>query len=315
MGRILTNRQVLAAKIEAVEGVAEVLAAADANVQLLQPATFEPNITMFKRSLLDVSLSAFKMIPGTRLAKIMCQVEVKGSGTAGTAPALGKLNKACGLGETVVAVTSVTYKPVSALASIPTLTIAVYVDGVRQQIRGARGNRKYTGKNGEPGIYDYEFIGIYDAVTDVALPTPSGVETTVPVALLTAQFSIAAFSAFISQLSFDLANHLEPRPDINKAEGYISTLLTDREVKGSFDPEMELVATHDFYGRWLAGTTGVLTWRYTGSVGNILVVSAPVCQYTKIAPANRNGIATLGADFLLVRNTTAGDDEFTEVWT
>ena len=315
MGRILTNRQVLAAKIEAVEGTAEALAGADANVQLLEPANFEPNITMFKRSLLDVSFSPFKMIPGTRLAKISCKVEVKGSGTAGTAPALGKLNKACGLGETVVASTSVTYKPISALATIPTLTMAVYVDGVREQIRGARGNRKYTGKNGEPGMYEYEFIGIYDGVTDVALPTPAGVETTVPVALLTAQFSIAAFSAFASQVTFDLGNTLEPRPDINKAEGYISTLLTDREVKGSFDPEMELVATHDFYGRWLAGTTGVMTWRYTGSAGNILVISAPVCQYTKIAPANRNGIATLGADFLLVRNAAGGDDEFTEVWT
>lgn len=315
MGRILTNRQVLGAKIEAAEGVAESLAGADANVQLLEPATFEPDIPMFKRSLLSTSLSPFRMIAGTRLAKIACKVEAKGSGTAGTAPALGKLNKACGLGETVVGGVSVTYAPVSALASIPTLTMAVFVDGVRHQIRGARGNRKYTGKQGEPGMYEYEFIGIYDAVTDAALPTPSGVEATVPVALLTAVFSIAAFSAFVSQVTFDLGNTLEPRPDINRAEGYISTLLTAREVKGSFDPEMELVATHDFYGRWIAGTTGVLTWRHPGAAGNILIVSAPVCQYTKIAPANRNGIATLGADFRLARNVAAGDDEVSEAWT
>lgn len=315
MGRILTNRQVLGAKIEVTEGTAETLAGADCNVQLLEPAKFEPNIAMFARNLLSTSLSAFKMIPGTRLAQISCKVEAKGSGTAGTAPALGKLNKACGLGETVVAVTSVTYAPVSALASIPTLTIAAYVDGVRQQIRGARGTRKYMGKNGEPGVYEYTFIGIYDAVTDVALPTPSGVETTVPVALLTAVFSIASFSAFISQLTVDLGNQLEPRPDMNKAEGYISTLLTKRNVTGSFDPEMELVATHDFYGRWLAGTTGVLTWKHPGSAGNILTISAPVCQYTKLSPADRNGLATLGADFLLARSAAAGDDELSEAWT
>ena len=314
MGRILTNRQVLGAKIEAAEGVAETLAQADCNVQIMEPK-FEADVPMFKREILDVSYSPYKMIPGTRLARISFKVEAKGSGAAGTAPAIGKLNKACGLGETVVASTSVTYAPVSALASIPTLTLALYMDGVRQQIRGARGNRKYVAKNGEPGMYEYEFVGIYDGVSDVALPTPSGVETTVPIALLSAQFTIASFAAFLSQISLDLGNVLEPRPDINKAEGYISTLLTKREPKGSFDPEMELVATHDFYGRWLAGTTGALTWRHTGSAGNILIITAPVCQYTKIAPSDRNGIATLGADFLLARSAAGGNDELSEAWT
>ncbi|MCK7495178.1 MAG: hypothetical protein MZW92_31855 [Comamonadaceae bacterium] len=38
-------------------------------------------------------------------------VEIKGSGAAGTAPELGVLLKGCGFGETVVAVTSVTYAP------------------------------------------------------------------------------------------------------------------------------------------------------------------------------------------------------------
>lgn len=315
MGRILSNRQILGSKIEVTEGTAETLAGADCNLQLLEPAKFEPNISMFERKLLDASYSAFKQIPGTRLAKISMKVEAKGSGAAGTAPAFGKLNKACGLGETVVAVTSTTYAPVSALASVPTLTIGVYVDGVLQKIRGARGNRKYSAKNGEPGVYEYEFIGCYDGVTDVGLPTPSGVETTVPVSLLTAVFSIASFAAFTSQISYDLGNQLEPRPDINQAGGYISTLLTGRNVKGSFDPEMELVATHDFYGRWLAGTTGILTFRHTGSAGNILIVSAPVCQYIKISPQDRNGIATLGADFLLARSAVAGNDEVSEAWT
>ena len=315
MGRILTNRQIVGSKIEAVEGVAETLTGAECNIQTVEPPKFDPTVSMFKRNLIDGSLSPFKMIPGTRLAKISFKVEVKGSGTAGTPPAFGKLNKACGLGETVVAVTSVTYAPVSALASIPTLTLSCYVDGVREQIRGARGNRKYVAKIGEPAMYEYEFIGIYDGVTDVALPTPSGVQTTVPTALLSAQFSIASFAAFASQIQFDLSNTLEPRSDMNKSEGYVSTLITARDPKGSFDPEMELVATHDFYGRWLAATTGILTWRHTGSAGNILIVSAPACQYTKIAPAARNGLATLGADFLLSRSAAAGDDEVSEAWT
>ena len=315
MGRILSNRQIVAAKIEAAEGTPETLAGADANVQILEPAKWEPNIGMFARQLMDVSYSNFAMIPGTRLGTITFTVENKGSGAAGTAPALGKCFKACGLGETVVGGVSVTYAPVSALASVPSLTVAIYQDGVRKQIKGARGNVKYSAINGEPGKFEFTFVGVYDAVTDQSLLTPSGVETTVPVALLSATFSVASFSAFISQISFDMGNKLEPRPDINQASGYISTLLTGREPKGAFDPELELVATHDWYGRWLAGTTGSLTWRHPGSAGNISVFTVPKCQYTKISDGDRNGIALAPVEYLMVRNSTGGNDELSIAYT
>ncbi len=315
MGRILSNRQIVAAKIESAEGTAETLAAADANAQILEPAKWEPNIAMFERNLLDVSLSSFKQIPGTRLATISFKVENKGSGAAGTAPALGKLFKACGLGETVVAVTSVTYAPVSALASTPTLTLAIYQDGVRKQLKGARGNVKYSAKNGEPGMFEFTFLGVYDAVTDQSLLTPSGVETTVPVALLSALFSVASFSAFVSTISFDMGNKLTPRPDINAASGYISTLLTSRTPKGSFDPELELVATHDWYGRWLAGTTGALTWKHPGAAGNICIFTVPACQYIKINDGDRDGVAIAPVEFLMPRSAAGGNDEISIAYT
>lgn len=314
MGRILSNRAVVAAKAEGTEGTVIALAGADANFQVMEPK-FEADIAMFKRDILDNSLSPFKMIPGTRMGKISFKVENKGSGTAGTAPSIGKLLIACGFGETVVALTSVTYAPISTLANITTLTIALFKDGLKKMIKGARGNVKYTAKVGEPGMFEFEFFGVYDSVADVAMLTPSGVETTVPVALLSAVFSVAGFSAFVSQIAFDMANTLEPRPDINAAAGYISTLLTKREPKGSFDPEDELVATHDFYGRWLAGTTGVLTWRHPGSAGNICIVNVPVCQYIKLSEADRNGLATLGADFLMARNVAGGNDELSIAYT
>jgi len=314
MGRILSNRAVVAAKAESTEGTVITLAGADANFQVMEPK-FDADISMFKREILDGSLSPFKMTPGTRLGKISFKVENKGSGTAGTAPAIGKLLLACGFGETVVGGTSVTYAPISVLTSIPSLTIALYKDGLKKMIKGARGNVKYSAKNGEPGMFEFEFLGVYDSVADVAMVTPSGVETTVPVALLSAVFSVASFSAVVSQIAFDMSNTLEPRPDINTAAGFISTLLTKREPKGSFDPEDELVGTHDFYGRWLAGTTGVLTWRHPGAAGNICIFNVPVCQYTKIAESDRNGIAVLNSDFLMARSAVGGNDELSIAYT
>ena len=314
MGRILSNRQVIAAKVETTEGTAIALAGADANNLIMEPK-FEADVPMYERTFLDNSLSPQKAIATTRLARLSFKVEAKGSGTAGTAPAVGKLLRACGLAETVVASTSVTYNPTSALANIPTLSLAIYKDGLRKAIKGARGNVKYSAKAGEPGMFEFEFTGVYDGVTDVALITPSGVETTVPISLLSATFSIASFSAFVSQITFDMGNTLAPRGDINQASGYISTLLTKRNPKGSFDPEDELVATHDFYGRWLAGTTGSLTWKHQGSAGNIATFTVPACQYMKLSEADRNGIAVLNSDFLMARSSTSGDDELSIAFT
>lgn len=315
MGRILSNRQVIAAKVETTEGTAISLAGADANNLIMEPK-FEADVPMYERTFLDNSLSPQKAIATTRLARLSFKVEAKGSGTAGTAPALGKLLRACGFAETVVAVTSVTYNPTSALANIPTLSLAIYKDGLRKAIKGARGNVKYSAKDGEPGMFEFEFLGVLDgAPTDVAMLTPSGVDTTVPIALLSATFSIASFSAFISQITFDMGNTLAPRGDINQASGYISTLLTKRNPKGSFDPEDELVATHDFYGRWLAGTTGSLTWKHQGSAGNITTFNVPACQYMKFTEADRNGIAILNSDFLMARSSTSGDDEVSIAFT
>ena len=50
----------------------------------------------------------------------------------------GKALKACGLAETVVANTSVTYDPVS--ASFSSVTIHYNIDGVRHKMTGCRGN-------------------------------------------------------------------------------------------------------------------------------------------------------------------------------
>lgn len=314
MGLIRSNRVVMAAKVETTEGTAISLAGADANNLIMDPK-FDADVPMFARQFINNSLSPHKQIATTRGGSIAFKCEVKGSGAAGTAPALGKLLRACGFGETVVGATSVTYAPKSAIADVPTLTLATYRDGVRKAIKGARGNVKYSAKSGEPGVLEFEFMGVYDAVTDASILTPSGIETTIPQPLLSAAFSVAGFSAFVSQIAFDMANVLERRGDINTASGFISTLLTGREPKGSFDPEDELVATHDFYGRWLANMTGSLTWKHGATAGNICTFTAPAVQYTKIGEGDRNGIATLATDFLMARSDAAGDDEISIAFT
>lgn len=309
---ILTKRAVVAAKIEVAEGTSETLAAGDANFLVVDPK-FEVEVPMFNRNNVDASLSPYAMIAGTQMATLSFKVEVRGSGAAGTAPALGKLLKACGFGETVVASTSVTYAPTS--ASISSLTIALYRDGIKKQMRGARGNVKYVGKAGEPGMLEFEFKGVYDGVSDVSILTGSGIETTLPPALLTAAFAVGGFAAKLSNITIDMANKLAVRPDINKAEGWFSCVITGREPKGSFDPEMELVATHDFFTKWKTNVLATLTFAHTGSAGNIITVTAPKLQYVKLGEGDRDGVQSLGVDFLLSRSAAGGNDELSIAFT
>ncbi len=303
---MLTRRAVVAAKIETVEGTAETLTASDANFLVVDPK-FEIGISLFKRDNVDASLSPYSSVPGAQMATLSFKVELRGSGAAGTAPALGKLLKGCGYGETIVASTSATYDPIS--TSIPSLTMALYRDGMKKQLRGARGTVKYDGKVGEPGYLEFSFQGVYDGVTDVALLTGTGIETTLPPALLSAAFTIASFAAKLSSISVDMANKLAMRQDVNKAEGYFSCLITGKEPKGSFDPEAELVATHDWYGRFKAGTLGALSFKHDGGAGNICTITAPKLQYSNLSEGDRDGIATLGVDFLLTRSAASGNDE------
>jgi Phage tail tube protein len=298
----------LAAAIESEEGVAETLDAGDC--VLHAAPKFNPDTPMFQRPMRSASLSPFKAVPGLRMATIEFDIELKGSGTAGTAPEYGPLLKACGFGETVVAGTSVAYDPAS--ASIPSLTMALYEDGVIHKIWGARGTVKLSLKGGDPGMLHFVFTGADFSVTDGAMLEPS-YQTTVPPAFLAAQFTIQTYAALISMLEIDMANAMAMRPDANQPSGYKSAVISGRLPVMSMDPEKVLVATHDFYGNLRSGTEGALSTVLGSTAGNICTISAPKVQYTKIDEQDREGLRNLGIDCQLNRNT--GDDEISMAFT
>lgn len=307
---MLTNRRVVAAKIEAVEGTKETLAAADGGILALGPKV-DVDIKMTPRKPIMATMSKLEDIPGSQLARITFSLEMKGRGTAYSSsnlPALDKYLKACGFAATVdttIGAEKVTYKPAS--TGIPCLTIGCYEDGVIKTIYGARGNVRFEGRNGEPIMAHFDFLGIWDGATDGAMLSPT-YEGTKPPAFLNAPFTVAGYTATIAGWDIDMGNALTPRSDPTKASGYSSCIITDRVPGGKFDPEMVTVATHDFFGRWKAGTTGALV---IGDVGatqyNKVKINAPTLLYRKVSDADRKGIAVADINFQLAMNT--GDDE------
>jgi len=187
-------------------------------------------------------------------------------------------------------------------------TVARYMNGMRQMIHGARGNVRVACVGGEPAFLDFDFLGVYNAPTDTAVLSPT-YETTVPPAFLSVGFMVQDYSPCFGALDVDMANVLTPRECASQSTGVISTFITDRDPGGSIDPEMALVATHDFYGKFIAGTTGYLASEWGSSAGNTIVVAAPRVQYANVGDGDRGGLALATLDLEFKSTLAGGDDE------
>src|SRR5436190_14700577 len=110
---ISVRQQAIFAKIETTYGTYNAPAGADA----MQVANLQVNpasdLRWIDRTIIRGSLNPDKGVYGGALFEVSFDMELKGSGTAGTAPKLGAMLRACAMAETIVGGTSVTYKPTS----------------------------------------------------------------------------------------------------------------------------------------------------------------------------------------------------------
>jgi len=306
---MLEQRTQLAAEIESVEGTAETLVAADAILHA--NGKFKGDIAMHQRPMRSSSLSPFSAVPGSRFGEIEFDVELKGSGAAGTPPEFGDLLKACGFQETIAAGTSVTYTPAS--DSIPTLTMALYEDGIINKIWGARGDVKLALNSGEPAWLHFAFKGADFSVADGSFLSGVSYLSTVAPAFLNALMTIDSYSAMVGKIDIGMGNKVGLRPDANQSSGHKTALISSRQPVMSFDPEKALVATYDFYGKLRSGNEAAFTAQIGATAGNICTITQPKVQCTKIDEAARDGLRNLGIDCQL--NRSSGDDEISLAFT
>jgi len=303
---LITERSQIAVEIEAEEGTAETLEGADV-LSPVYAATFEPSIEMHARNPLRATLSQLKSLAGKRSGKASFQIELVGTASAGSAVFFADAIKACGVGETLVAETSATYKPAS--SSISSVTVGRYVDGKRNRIWGARGNAKLVLEVGRPGIFTLDFQGADFDDADAALLSDGVVHQSVtPPVLLSASLSIDSYSALIEKVEIDFGNVLSLRPDANAGSGHKSCVITDRKPMLRFDPEAVLVATEDFLGNWRSGAEMAFTATLGSDAGNTIAVTAPKVQYQGLRETVKNGLLVYDVEALLAMSS--GDDEW-----
>lgn len=198
-------------------------------------------------------------------------------------------------------------KPVS--SGVPTLTMGLYEDGVRKLVKGCRGTAKFGFKIGEPAIMEFSFMGVEAGVSDLALLSGVTFEETVPPVLLGATMSCDGVSLNIGELEIDVANNLAAKDKIDDAKGILSYMITGRDMKGSFNPEMVTVSEHDFFGKWFANTPMELNLEYGTDDGNKFRIFAPKIVYNKIDDGDRDGIQLAQTSFDLTGSMDPGDDE------
>lgn len=313
-----TRRRVIAAKIEGEEGTAESISAADGGLLVIDPQ-FETDFSLVDRN--DVttnSLSKLATMVGAKACRITFRTELMGAGTAysgANLPAIDKYLRACGMDATLVTSAgneSVTYRPAADPDASPSLTMFVYTDGIVQQARGCRGTLKSMVQFGQRTMFEFEFRGVYTTTIDGALIAPT-FPTVQPPLALGATFSIASYAAKVENLEFDLANTLYLRPSLSAVDGFVSCSITDRNPVGTFDPELDLVANHDFFGRFKAGTPGALSLQVGSVQYNRATITAPQVVYTQIGNSERERAAVASVSFMMARNT--GNDEFVVAFT
>lgn len=311
---MLTRKTVVLFELESTYGTDPVPVAADDGIYAAD-VEVEPSGEVLERDYYRDTLSKASPVIGMKEAQLTFKTEIKGSGAAGTAPKIGKLLQACAMSETVSAGVSVTYAPVSAEASMKSLTFYVYKDGNLHKITGARGTYVLNLEAGKYGTISWTFKGLYNDVSAAAAPSITMSEVTLPPIVYNASFTWGGYAAVASALSIDYGNVLSRRESFNAPAGVGSFRIGDRKPQGSFNPEAVVEATHPFWGDWKNSTARALGIVIGATAGNICTINAPKCVSTGVKYSDDEGVAVYDTQFVLAENNSSGDNELSIVFT
>ncbi len=164
---------VITFKLEPTSGIsAAPTAAADAIAVRVSNLDVKMELKTVERDVLTGSFAAPDVKPYTRRGKITFSLEAQSSGTPGTAPQIGKILKACGRSEVIVAGSAVEYWPAS--LNIQTATIGCVWNGRYEEFVFCNGTVKRSIAVGKMASFDFTFDGLVvtDPIVQVSAVTP-----------------------------------------------------------------------------------------------------------------------------------------------
>lgn len=307
----LTRKRLIQVKKESTYGTDSTPAGTDALlVRNLEITPIEADVV--SRDLIRPYLGNSPQLLANTHVSLTFQVELAGSGTAGTAPRYGAILQACGLSETIVASTSVAYAPVSSAFS--SATIYFNNDGIRHALTGSRGTFTLNAEVGQIPTIDFTMIGVFNAPTDTPLPTTTYSAQASPLIFKqgnTSGFQFFSYAGCLQSVSLDIANETVYRELVGCTK---EILITNRAPSGTVMIEAVALATKDYFSLAQTETTGNLTFLHGTTAGNRVLLTAGQCDITNPSYADQNGVQMLNIPYVAVP-TTAGNDELSLVFT
>lgn len=265
------KNQLLCAKLETIFDTDSVPTAAANSLMAIDPKIKEV-VDPVRRPASIASMSRLPSVAGSKYAEVTFKIEIKGSGTPGTAPRIGCLYRACSKAETVVSGTSVTYLPTS--SGYESVTLYLFIDGRRHVVTGAVGDVKETFDSGQFPVAEFTMKGRWVSSTLVALPTPT-LETTTPQVCKSCNFSYNSRTTLVlKSILTEMNNEIATRPNISDANSIAGFTITGRDPMITIDPEAIIETSYDFRGDALT-TTRALGWAVGATSGNIITYSVP----------------------------------------
>lgn len=300
------RQKLLLAKIEAVSGTAQPLTAADAilasNVELNELAG-----DTVSREIERPYYGNPGDIPINVHMTLSFNVELASSGGAGTAPAWGKLLKACAMAETITAVTKTVYNPITGAEQ--SITLGLNIAGQLFTMPGARGTWAITGGSNRIQYLNFTFTGKFtepSSTTQVKNPVYTafkdpliGSNTNTPIFEFLGNDDLG-----LTEFTYTHAAEVVHREVINVDP---EVLVSGRSPTFSMVIDQPAYATLNLASKARGTETGALKIVHGKAAGEIIQIDLPKTQISSLGNQEADGIWQKSVGLSVLPNT--GNDE------
>lgn len=269
----LTRRNVILAKIESTYGTDPTPTVGSNAIRVID-LELKPMKPPVERPVQQENLARRPSKLGEEFYEVNFKVEVVGSGSAGTAPRMGALMRACGMSELIITGGSPVVKYRDRNTSFESITMYAYWGGRLHKIFGSIGNVKGICEAGKQMFLEFSFMGLKGATPAVtSLPTNATYDEdgggTIPICK-NGTFSYNSKTTLITpMIDFDLQNTISKRPSLSATEAIAGFEITDRNMIASINPETQVLTSYDFYGDALTNQREL-----SYAVGSIITITA-----------------------------------------
>lgn len=290
MAKLLFRKKVLLAKKEITYGT-DVTPTGALNAMQTRNLAIEPlNGEQLEFDTDTENLGARAATMVGKHVRVTFEIPFAGSGEAGTAPAWGVLMLGAGHTETIEADTSVTYEPKD--TDTDSLTLYVLVGRTLHKVTGARGSVRLTSAKRQYPWLQFEFMGLFGAVTDQVASLGSVLSAFIkpqPFRATSVEFELGAYLAGLHSLTVNFGQQVEFYEHSEEEQ----IMQVDRKASWQATLEEPDVTTKNFYTDINADAEMTFSYVHGTVAGNICEVVSDATQLLAPQRGQDQGIATL----------------------